>query len=149
MSFFAKIEAFWLRFTQAVKPFCEKTAMIFKAVKRVLHIIWAYIYRLRTVFMAVPVVVAAIVLAVMNMGRLPESTGLWLLTNGEFLILVPKLIAVMAPVAVTALAVLLVLCSKKALYPWLISVFTLVLPLLIYYTNDISGVKFWLNYLLK
>ncbi len=149
MSFFAKIEAFWLRFTQAIKPFCEKTVKVLKSIRRVLRIIWAYIYRLRTVFMALPVVIAAIVLAVMNMGRLPDSTGIWLLTNGEFLILVPKLVAVLAPIAVTALSILLVLCSKKALYPWLISVFTLVLPLLIYYTNDISGVKFWLNYLIK
>lgn len=149
MSFFSKIESFWLKFTQAIRPFCEKTALIFKAIRRVLHIIWAYIYRMRTVFMAVPVVIAAIVLAIMNMNRLPASTGLWLLTNGEFLILVPKLVAVMAPIAITALSILLVLCSKKALYPWLISVFTLVLPLLIYYTNDISGVKSWLNFLLK
>lgn len=149
MTFFAKIEAFWLRFTQAIKPFCEKTAEVLRTIGRVLRIIWAYIYRLRTVFMALPVVIAAIVLAVMNMGRLPDSTGIWLLTNGEFLILVPKLVAVLAPIAVTALSILLVLCSKKALYPWLISVFTLVLPLLIYYTNDISGVKFWLNYLIK
>lgn len=149
MSFFAKIEAFWLRFTQAIKPFCEKTVKALKSIRRVLRIIWAYVYRLRTVFMALPVVIAAIVLAVMNMGRLPDSTGIWLLTNGEFLILVPKLVAVLAPIAITALSILLVLCSKKALYPWLISVFTLVLPLLIYYTNDISGVKFWLNYLIK
>lgn len=149
MSFFAKIEAFWLRFTQAIKPFCDKTVKVLKSIRRVLRIIWAYIYRLRTVFMALPVVIVAIVLAVMNMGRLPDSTGIWLLTNGEFLILVPKLVAVLAPIAVTALSILLVLCSKKALYPWLISIFTLVLPLLIYYTNDISGVKFWLNYLIK
>jgi len=149
MSFFAKIEEFWLNFTGKVKPLCEKTAGVFRKIGKVLRIVWAYIYRLRTVFMAVPVVIAAIVLAVMNLGRLPDSTGLWLLTNGEFLILVPKLVAVLAPIAITALSILLVLCSKKAFYPWLISIFTLVLPLLIYYTNDISGVKFWLNYLLK
>jgi hypothetical protein len=69
------------------------------------------------------------------MARLPDSVGIWLLTNGEYYMLVPRELAVIAPVAVTALCVLLVLCSKKALYPWLISIFTLVLPALIYYTN--------------
>lgn len=149
MSFFAKIEELWFRFTKATEPFRQKTAAVFKKIGKVFRIIRAYILRLRTVLMAVPVVVAAIVLAVMNLGRLPDSTGLWLLTNGEFLILVPKLVAVLMPIAITALSILLVLCSKKALYPWLISIFTLVLPLLIYYTNDISGVKLWLNYLIK
>lgn len=149
MEFFAKIEDFWTMICEKTKPFCLKTAKVLGKIGKVLRIIWAYIYRLRTVFMAVTVGVAAIVLGVMNLGRLPDSTGIWLLTNGEFFMLVPKEVAVLAPIAVTALSILLVLCSKKALYPWLISIFTLVLPLLIYYTNDIEGVRFWLNYLIK
>ncbi len=149
MKFFAKIEELWNRICENTLPFRTKSAQFFKKVGRVIRIVWAYLYRMRTVLMAVPVGVAAVVLGIINLGRLPDSTGIWLLASGEFFMLVPKGVAVLAPIAVTALSILLVLCSKKALYPWLISIFTLVLPLLIYFTNDISGVNFWLNYLLK
>lgn len=135
MTFFAVIEEKWNLICEKTGPFRKTTADIFRKIGRALRIVWAYIYRLRTVFMAVPVGVAAIILALQNMARLPDSVGIWLLTNGEYYMLVPKELAVIAPVAVTALCILLVLCSKKALYPWLISIFTLVLPALIYYTN--------------
>ena len=148
MTFFVKIEELWNRICEKTRPFRTKAARFLKKTGIICRIIWAYLYRLRTVLMAVPVGVAAIVLGIINLGRLPDSTGIWLLTSGDFFMLVPKEVAVLAPIAVTALSILLVLCSKKAFYPWLISIFTLVLPLLIYYTNDISGVKFWLNYLL-
>ena len=35
------------------------------------------------------------------------------------------------PVAVTALCLLLMMCSRKTIYPWLISLFSLVLPLVL------------------
>ena len=43
--------------------------------------------------------------------------------------------AVMIPLGITGGCVVLTLCSRKPLYPWLISVFSLVLPLLIYVIN--------------
>ncbi len=135
MKFFTVIEDKWNLICNKTEPFRKNTAKVFRKIGRFFRIAWSYLYRLRTVFMAVPVGVAAILLALQNLGRLPDSVGIWLLTNGEFYMLVPKELAVVAPVAVTALCILLVLCSKKALYPWLISIFTLVLPLLIYYTN--------------
>ena len=135
MTFFETIEQKWDLICHKTKPFRTSTVRILKKTGKVIRIIWAYLYRLRTVFMAVPVGIAAILLALQNLTRLPASVGIWLLSNGEFLMLVPKELAAVAPVAVTALCILLVLCSKKALYPWLISIFTLILPAWIYYTN--------------
>ena len=94
---------------------------------------WAY--KLRSVLLAIPVTVAAIALALKNIGRLPEQVGINLLESGEFSILVSRGVAVMGPLAITALCLLLMFCSKKVLYPWLISVFSLVIPLLLWITN--------------
>lgn len=94
---------------------------------------WAY--KLRSVLLAIPVTVAAIALALKNIGRLPEQVGINLLESGEFAILVSRGVAVMGPLAITALCLLLMFCSKKVLYPWLISVFSLVIPLLLWITN--------------
>ncbi|MBE6923621.1 MAG: hypothetical protein E7466_00065 [Ruminococcaceae bacterium] len=135
MNFFAIIEEKWNLICVKTKPFRTTTGKVLRKIASFLQITWSYLYRLRTVFMAVPVSIAAIVLALQNMARLPDSVGIWLLSNGEFYMLVPKELAVIAPVAVTAFCILLVLLSKKALYPWLISIFTLILPFWIYYTN--------------
>lgn len=135
MHFFAVIEEKWNLLCDKTKPFRSATANVMKKIWKYIRVIWAYVYRLRTVFMAVPVGVAAVVLALQNMARLPDSVGIWLLSNGEFYMLMPKGLAVLTPVAITALCILLLLCSKKALYPWLISIFTLTLPILIYFTN--------------
>ena len=135
MNFFVTIEEKWNLICKKTEPFRKTTRGIIKKIGKFISVAWSYIYRLRTVFMAVPVCVAAVFLALQNMSRLPESVGIWLLSNGEYYMWVPKELAVIAPVAVTAFCILLVLCSKKALYPWLISIFTLVLPFWIYYTN--------------
>ena len=135
MQFFAVIEEKWNQLCTKMKPFLADTADVLKRTGILLRLIWSYIYKLRTVFLAVPVGVVAVVLGLQNLGRLPESVGIWLLENGEFLLMVPKGLAVVAPIAVTAFSVLLLLCSKKVLYPWMISIFTLILPAWIYYTN--------------
>jgi hypothetical protein len=71
----------------------------------------------------------------MNMTKLPDSVGINLLADGSFSLMIPKIAAVLGPLGVTALCVFLMLGAKKTMYPWLISLFTLVLPVLIYVTN--------------
>lgn len=135
MEFFAVIEEKWNLLCDKTRPFRMATSDALKKTGRFFRIIWQYIYRLRTVFLSVPVIVAAVLLALQNLDRLPERVGIWLLSNGEFWLVVPKGLAVAGPIAVTAFCILMLLCSKKVLYPWMISIFSLVLPALIYYTN--------------
>lgn len=94
-----------------------------------------WIYRLRSILLAIPVVVAAVMLAVQNLARLPERVGILLLASGEYQMMVSRSIAVMGPLAVTALCLLMMFCSRRVIYPWLISIFSLVLPFLLYITN--------------
>ena len=94
-----------------------------------------YLFHFRKLLLALPVVFASIYLARVNWTQLPGQVGLSLMANGQFAQLVEKEVAVYGPMGVTAICLLLMVCSRRALYPWLISVFTLVLPVLILVTN--------------
>ena len=96
---------------------------------------WVYIFHARKLLLCLPVVFGAIYLARVNWTHLPSQVGLSLMANGQFAQTVSKAAAVYGPMGVTAVCLALMICSRRALYPWLISVFTLVLPLLILITN--------------
>jgi len=100
---------------------------------------WKWAYRLRSVILAIPVALGALVLAIHNQARLPSMVGLNLQANGEYALMVGKSIAVLGPLVVTAACLLMMFCSRKVLYPWLISLFSLALPLMVYFTNMFPG----------
>ncbi len=93
------------------------------------------LFRLRKVVLAVPVVYLAMKLARYNLEHLPEEVGINIQSTGEFAQMIARDAAVMGPLGLTAACLLLMFCSRKAMYPWAISVFTLVLPILILVTN--------------
>ena len=117
------------------KGSAQKAGAIFKKIGIVLGQIGKWAYRLRVVLLAIPVGIGAVILAIRNVKLLPEAVGINLLANGEYQWMVSRNVAVMGPLAVTAVCLLLMFCSRKVLYPWLISLFTLVLPLLLWVTN--------------
>ena len=94
-----------------------------------------WIYRLRSILLAIPVMVAAILLAIRNISRLPAEVGLTLDASGEFTDLISRNLAVLGPLVITAICLLMMFCSKRVLYPWLISIFSLILPILLWVTN--------------
>ncbi len=100
-----------------------------------LHSAGSFFFRFRTLFLAIPVVVAAILLAVHNSKNLPKWVGLQLLSDGSFVQRIPRTAAVFAPLGVTAVCLLLMLGARRKLYPWLISLFSLVIPVLILVLN--------------
>ena len=110
-----------------------------QATGRVFSFIGTWLFRLRKVLLAIPVLVAAIYLAVQNMKLLPEQVGINLLSTGEFAQTISRNVAVIAPLGVTALCLMLMVLSRRTIYPWLVSVFTLVLPILIRLTNVYLG----------
>ena len=93
------------------------------------------VYNMRSVILALPVIVIAIIQAIVNIAKLPSKVGLDMLASGEFQFLIGKGLAVMGPLILTCLCLLLMFCSKKVLYPWLISVFSLALPIVLWLTN--------------
>ena len=125
----------WQELCRRAAPVLEKTAEIFRRVDEILMIIWAYISKLRKVFLAVPVAVAAVMLALRNMIYLPDTVGLDLQADGTFAIQMTRQLAVFGPVALTALCLLLMFCSKRVLTPWTVSVISLIVPIFIWVIN--------------
>ena len=113
----------------------EKTLVVLKKIGRVLASIGKWIFRLRGFFMAVPVVLAALYLATQNMARLPEEVGINLLANGQYEYLISRGLAVLVPLVVTGVSLVMMLLSRRTVYPWIISIFSLILPWVIYITN--------------
>lgn len=118
----------WNGFRTRVEP-------VFDKIGYVVGLICSWAFRLRKVVMAIPVVYLAVKLAMENMDRLPELVGLNLQSTGEFAFQVSRGYAVFGPLGITAFCLFLMFCSRKALFPWIISIFSLVLPYLIYLTN--------------
>ena len=122
-------------FVQKTKDIWGKVSSVFQKIEEVITVICRCIFKLRKIFMAVPVVYFAVKIAMENMERLPEAVGLNLQSTGEFALMVTREYAVYGPLGVTAFCLLLMFCSRKTLFPWVISIFTLVLPYFIYITN--------------
>lgn len=103
-----------------------------------------WIYKLRSVFMAIPVVFAAVLMAIYNSVRLPETVSLCMprFADGKMLvevIQISKTLAIFGPLLITAACLVLMFCSRRVAYPWLISVFSLVLPLFVYFASVFPG----------
>ena len=113
----------------------EKTWNVLKKIGHVLGVIGKWIFRLRGFFMAIPVALAALYLAAQNMSRLPEEVGINLLANGQYEYLISRGLAVLVPLIVTGVSLIMMLISRRTIFPWIISIFTLILPWVIYITN--------------
>ncbi len=91
-------------------------------------------YKLRGVVLAIPIVVISIILAVTNMAALPAMVGIGLpaIVNGMLVfqeVMISKVLAVILPLLITAVCLILMFLSKRASFPFLVSLFSLVLPI--------------------
>ena len=93
------------------------------------------LYHLRKVVMAVPVAYVALRMAAYNMSHLPEQVGVNLQTTGEFAMQISRYAAVIGPLGITAGCLVMMFFSRKAMYAWAISIFTLALPILLLVSN--------------
>ena len=119
--------------------FFQKAGNVYQKVSLVIEFLCKWVYRLRKVILATPVVIYALKLAAENADRLPKTVGLDLQATGEFAHTVSRTVAVQGPLLITGAALLLMFISKKAIFPWVVSILTLALPYLIYFTNYYGG----------
>ena len=126
-------------FVEKSKDVWSKVSFVFKKIEEVIGVICGCIFKLRKIFMAIPVVYLAVKIASENMERLPETVGLNIQSSGEFAVMVTREYAVYGPLAVTGFCLVLMFFSRKTVFPWIISFFTLILPYLIYFTNLYPG----------
>lgn len=135
MEIFEKVEAFWQMICQKTAPAWKACVKVLRKVWKVVSTVWSYIYRLRGLLLTAPVIIAAVVLACMNYTNLPETVGINFMSTGDFSYSMGRLPAVLLPLGLTTVCVVLTVCSKKTMFPWLVSVFSLSLPLVIYLIN--------------
>ena len=112
-----------------------KAKTVIQKINHYINLIGTLLFRLRKLVLAAPVVYYALKLAAYNMEHLPEEVGINLQSSGMFAMTIARSMAVMGPLGLTIACLLLMFCSRKALYPWAISIFTLALPLLLLFSN--------------
>lgn len=125
----------WKNLKNDLNEGIQTTGSVYSKVKRVIGILIMCIYHLRSIFLAIPVVYYALKLASYNSRHLPEVVGVNLLSSGAFAMTISREAAIMGPLAVTFACIVLMLTSRKALYPWAVSIFTLILPILLLLSN--------------
>ena len=91
-------------------------------------------YKLRAFVLAIPIVAIAVILAVSNMATLPAAVAIGLpnIVNGILVfqeVLISKILAVFIPLLVTAFCLLMMFLSKRISFPFLVSLFSLILPI--------------------
>lgn len=130
-----KLTQWWGEFKE--KEGTKKVAEFFRKIWFVLKLTAKWCYKLRSLVLSIPVFVCAGALAIRNARLLPDAVGVNMLASGDYQWYISRGAAVLIPFAVTTVCLLLMLISKKILYPWLISLFSLVLPLVVWLTNSL------------
>lgn len=126
----------WNGFKKKNAPKAQENVSLWGKIKKVIGFIVTWLYRLRGVILAIPVVYAALKIASYNMEHLPQIVGINLQSTGAFADTITREFAVYGPLGVTAACLVLMLCSRKVMYPWAISVFTLVIPIILLLSNQ-------------
>ena len=125
----------WSGFCESLRAAANTTGSVYTKIKSVIGVLVMVLYRLRKVFLAIPVVYYGLKIASYNNEHLPEEVGILLMSNGEFAYLLSHSLAVLAPLVLTGGCLVMMFFSRKALYPWAVSIFTLLLPLLLLVSN--------------
>lgn len=125
----------WNGFRDSLNAAVNTTGSVYTKIKNVIGVIVMCLYRLRKVFLAIPVVYYALKIAKYNLANLPEKVGINLQSTGEFALYLSRNAAVMGPLILTGGCLVMMFFSRKAMYPWAVSIFTLLLPLLLLVSN--------------
>ena len=127
-----------LSFWKQIEPKISNLMCSFDRFSNKILDFWKIVEKFKKFVLAVPVGVAAVMLAVVNLFKLPALLGFGLQSNGEYYFEVIREIAVFGPLLLTFLCLLMVFLSKRTLTPWLVSVFSLLLPIVLFITTVFS-----------
>ena len=147
MNWLDRIVEKWNWLVGKVRPVWNVIKKIFSVIDTIFRVIWKTIYGLRGILISAPVAAAALVVAAWGREKLPEVVeithvvidrdaedallGLFVMTTEQ----ITRDVALFVPLVLTGFCLVMTILSKKTLYPWLISVFTLCLPIVMYFLN--------------
>lgn len=130
-----QLSAKWNDLRSKAEPVLAKIGAWYQKGKKIWKAAKPWLWRFRKVLFAIPVVYLALYLARLNWNVLPEQVGLNLQTTGEYARYVSREMAVYGPLGITGGCLAMMLLSRKTVYPWMICMFSMLLPLLILITN--------------
>lgn len=120
---------------EKMQPGLQKADALYQKTKRIWKKASPWVWQFRKVLLAIPVVYAALYLARLNWNVLPAEVGLNLQTSGEYAKYISKELAVYGPLGVTGGCLTMMFLSRKTVYPWMICMISMLLPVLILITN--------------
>lgn len=135
MNFMNELGAKWKALCEKTGPGLAAAGAVCQKAGGVLTVAGTWAWRLRKFIFAIPIVWLMIYFARLNYNLLPEMVGIDLQTTGEYARYITKEAAVYGPMGVTAGCLLMMMLSRRTLYPWLICLFSMALPILILITN--------------
>ena len=112
-----------------------KTKEVFRKIGRVFYIIGRVLFHMRKIFLTLPVLWAAFKVYSYAKEMLPEDVGVWLLESGDYQFMLDRDAALVSCFAVTGVCLGLMFLSRRTILPWVVSLFTLVLPFALILTN--------------
>ena len=120
---------------QKAAPYLEKADKGYQKAKKIWEKAKPWLWQSRKILLAIPVLWLMLYFARLNWNVLPEQVGLNLQTTGEYAHYITKQMAVYGPMGGTAGGLAMMFLSRKTVYPWMICMFSMLLPLLILITN--------------
>ena len=120
---------------EKTRPWVQKADKGYRKAKAIGKKAWPWIWQGRKILLAVPVVQLMLYFARLNWNVLPEQVGLNLQTTGTYAKYISKEMAVYVPMGITGGCLAMMFLSRKTVYPWMICMFSVLLPLLILITN--------------
>ena len=117
------------------QPYVEKADKGYRKAKDIWKKAKPWLWQSRKLLLAIPVVYLMLYFARLNWNVLPDAVGLHLLNTGDYAQYITKQMAVYVPMGITGGCLAMMFVSRKTLYPWMICMFSMLLPLLILVTN--------------
>ncbi len=130
-----KISNFFRPISDKLCPYTKPIGAFLSKVGNFLEKFFGNVFKLRKIIAAVPVAVGAVYLAIHNEATLSTVVGLGLREDGSFTYQILREVAVLFPLMITAVCLLLMFGSRRILTPWIVSVISLLIPLMIWITN--------------
>ena len=130
-----KFTAQWDRFCKMAGPKLKKAKEVMGVGLEKTGVACKFIAKFKKVFLVLPILTVALIMAFVNLFKLPDMVGFILQGDGTFAFEIIRAVAVFVPLLITLLCLVLVFISKRTMTPWMVSLCSLLLPLLLYFTN--------------
>ena len=147
MNWLDRIVEKWNWLVGKVRPVWDVIAGVFRGIGRFFSLLWKYIFMFRGILISAPVIVLGALMIVWARDHLPEMVEITHLVLdpeaenaifGNFVMVtefISRDLAIGVPMALSGVCLVCTILSKRTLYPWLMALLTMTMPVVIYLLN--------------